>query len=80
MLYLIFSFLISTSASAASSPVAAPSTNYSVVIDGLKKIAQQNPMTTQWFDLGMSDSGQMISGLKIGNGETADLIVATHHG
>ncbi len=58
---------------------AAP-TNYSVVQDGLKKIAQENPTTAQLFDIGVSDSGDPIMGLKIGNGETPDLIVATHHG
>ena len=73
MLQIIFSLLVSIHAPAAS-------TNYSTVLDGLKKIQQENPTTTQWIDLGMSDSGQMISGLKIGNGEVADLIVATHHG
>jgi hypothetical protein len=58
----------------------AASTKYSIVQDNLKKIAQANPTTTQLFDLGMSDSGDPIQGLKIGNGETADLLVGTHHG
>ena len=58
----------------------APATNYSLVVDGLKKIAAINPLTAKWFELGMSDSGQTIVGLKIGDGETADLIVGTHHG
>ncbi|MDG0817244.1 M14 family metallopeptidase [Bdellovibrio svalbardensis] len=73
MLHIIFSLLVSMQAPAAP-------TNYSVVQDGLKKIAQENPTTTELFDIGLSDSGDPIMGLKIGNGETPDLIVATHHG
>ena len=59
---------------------AAPASNYVSVTDTLRRIVQENPTNAQWIDIGQSDSGQMISGLKIGNGEIADLIVATHHG
>lgn len=58
----------------------ASTSNYTAIVDGLKKIAAANPNTTQWFNLGLSDSGQTIVGLKIGSGDIADLIVATHHG
>ncbi|WP_246845244.1 M14 family metallopeptidase [Bdellovibrio sp. NC01] len=73
MLHIIFSLLISMHAPAAS-------TNYSTVQDNLKRIAQENPTTTELISIGTSDAGEQINGLKIGNGETADLIVATHHG
>lgn len=74
MLNIIFYLLTSFHAPAA------PTTNYTTVLDGLRKIAQENPNTTQLLDIGMSDAGIPISAIKIGNGETADLIVATHHG
>ena len=32
------------------------------------------------FDLGASDSGETIQGLRIGNGPVKNLVVATHHG
>ncbi len=72
MLEMILSLFLMTKAT--------PPTNYSSVIDALRRISQENPTTTQWIDIGQSDSGQMISGLKIGDGEIADLVVATHHG
>jgi len=58
----------------------APTNSYTSVIATLHQIADENPQSVTWFDLGMSDSGQMISGLKIGDGPIADLLVATHHG
>ena len=53
---------------------------YSAVVTSLQKIAAQNSATTRLFELGMSDSGRPIMGLKIGNGPTNNLIVGTHHG
>jgi carboxypeptidase T len=58
----------------------APATNYNSVVTTLQKIAHDNPQNAQMFELGMSDAGQMIVGLKIGTGAVADLIVGTHHG
>lgn len=58
----------------------AATNNYDTVVSNLQKIAQANPQNAQMFNLGMSDSGKMIVGLKIGSGDTADLVVATHHG
>jgi len=74
MLQILFPLLLSFQVSAA------PTSNYQIVLNKLKKIAQENPATTELIDIGKSDSGQMISGLKIGTGSTADLVVATHHG
>lgn len=59
---------------------AAPAKNYDSVVSTLQKIAQDHPHNAKLFDLGLSDSGQLIKGLKIGDGEVADLIVGTHHG
>lgn len=61
-------------------PSAAPVNNYSTVVETLQKIQRENPATTKMIDIGTSDSGQKIVGIQIGNGEIADLIVATHHG
>lgn len=58
----------------------APMAQYNSVVATLQKLAQDNPQTTQLFNLGLSDSGQMIVGLKIGDGKIADLVVGTHHG
>lgn len=57
-----------------------PNSNYAKVVESLSQIAQQNPATSELFNLGLSDSGENIVGIKIGNGATADLVVATHHG
>lgn len=56
------------------------SSNYDQVVQALRTIANDHGDNAQLFELAVSDSGQSIYGLKIGNGETADLIVATHHG
>ena len=72
MLELILSLFIT--------PSAAPVNNYSTVIETLQKIQRENPATTKMIDIGTSDSGQKIVGIQIGDGEIADLIVATHHG
>lgn len=58
----------------------AATSNYNQVVANLKKITQENPQSAQMFNLGMSDAGQMIVGVKIGSGEVADLVVGTHHG
>ncbi|WP_413290931.1 M14 family zinc carboxypeptidase [Bdellovibrio sp. HCB337] len=70
---LILSLFLMSSASAATS-------NYNKVVADLQKIAQSNPQNAQMFNLGMSNAGQMIVGLKIGSGPVADLVVGTHHG
>ncbi|MBO9665190.1 MAG: succinylglutamate desuccinylase/aspartoacylase family protein [Bdellovibrio sp.] len=72
MLELILSLFIT--------PSNAPVSNYSTVVTTLQRIQAENPTTSQMIDIGVSDSGQNIVALKIGDGETADLIVATHHG
>jgi carboxypeptidase T len=69
--YILSLFLISPSAAA---------NNYNSVVAALQKLAQENPHTAQIFNLGMSDAGVMIVGLKIGDGPVADLVVGTHHG
>jgi hypothetical protein len=71
MLEYIFSLLLSTNPTL---------NNYNSVVKELHTIQTANPKNSQLFDLGMSDAGQMITGIKIGDGPIADLIVATHHG
>lgn len=65
-------------ARAADAPLATQ--KYKDVQNILKKIANEHPDNAQIFDLGLSDNGIMIQGLKIGNGPTHNLVVATHHG
>lgn len=54
--------------------------NYTTVVETLNRIAAENPGNARIFELGMSDSGRAIVGIKIGDGGTANLIVGTHHG
>ncbi len=46
----------------------------------LRKIHKDYPMNTSIIQLGVSDSGIPIEGLKIGHGSTSHLLVSTHHG
>lgn len=55
-------------------------TNYGNVVEVLKKLSAQYPQNAELIVMGDSDSGLPIYGLKIGNGETATLVVGTHHG
>jgi len=55
-------------------------THYSDISAELKQLAQAAPQSTKLFTLGVSDSGENIYGIKIGNGTHRDLVVATHHG
>jgi len=54
--------------------------NYKEVLVILKRLTTEHPANAKAFDLGMSDSGVMIQGLKIGDGPVHNLVVATHHG
>ena len=54
--------------------------SYTEVVQFMKNLESRNPGTTQLFALGLSDSGQMIQGVKIGNGPVKNLVVGTHHG
>lgn len=73
ILHSFLSLFLMASASAATS-------NYNKVVADLQTIAQANSQNAQVFDLGMSNAGQMIVGIKIGSGSIADLVVGTHHG
>ncbi|NDF15094.1 carboxypeptidase [bacterium] len=53
---------------------------YSEVKSYLATLAQAFPRNARVFDLGVSDSGEMIQGLQVGSGLTHNLVVATHHG
>ncbi len=56
------------------------SATYSDVQTFMRDLAEKYPGNAQLFDVGASDSGQVIQGLRIGNGEVKNLVVATHHG
>jgi carboxypeptidase T len=56
------------------------SANYAEIKTFMYQLAAQHPKTVSVFELGKSDSGDMIEGLKIGTGSVKDLVVATHHG
>lgn len=78
-----FLFSLSASASEAALPSAlAPNAgrDYAGVVTFLTEVANKYGANAQLFTLGDSDSGQKIIGLKIGNGATRNLVVATHHG
>jgi predicted deacylase len=46
----------------------------------LRDLAAKHPGNTSLFELGMSDSGRPIEGLRVGDGPVKNLVVATHHG
>ena len=61
------------------------SANYSIktytdVKAHLEALAKKYPATTTLLKLGISDSGQMIEAIKVGNGPMHTLVVSTHHG
>lgn len=53
---------------------------YDLVRARLDRIAGAHPKVVQAFTLGVSDSGQSIEGIAIGNGSVHHLVVGTHHG
>ena len=59
---------------------AAIKANYSEVRMFLREVQAAHPNAVTLFELGDSDSGQVIEGLKIGSGKTKTLIIGTHHG
>lgn len=58
--------------------------NYKQVQEFMSDLVKQHPDTTQLFNLGLSDSGEMIQGLVIAKkgarNTVHNLVVATHHG
>lgn len=72
-------FMIPTHATGGDDGNFAPD-NYTAVVETLTRIANESPGNARLFELGMSDAGRAIVGLKIGDGPTANLIVGTHHG
>jgi carboxypeptidase T len=64
----------------ASSAFAETNRNYEGVKAELQKIAAEHRGVVSLFELGPSDSGQKILGLKVGSGAVHTLVVSTHHG
>lgn len=54
--------------------------NYNEVKTTLQNIVSRSPLNARLVDIGMSDSGEMIKGVQIGNGAVNNLVVASHHG
>lgn len=54
--------------------------NYAEVKSTLQRIATQYAANVALIDIGMSDNGEIIKGLKIGSGPIKNLVVGTHHG
>jgi predicted deacylase len=62
-------------------PTAIPtSRTYREVRTFLYELQQRNPQAARVFQLGLSDSGEMIEGLQIGDGSVKSVVVAAHHG
>lgn len=74
MKFSIFLFLFSLSANAAITR------NYTEVKNTLQRLASQYAANVALIEIGLSDSGEPIKGLKIGNGPVKNLVVGTHHG
>jgi carboxypeptidase T len=74
---IILSVLFTISAAQAQ---VATNRKYKDVSEKIHKIANTYPQNAEVFTLGFSDAGIAIEGLKIGHGETNNLVVATHHG
>jgi len=71
-------FVFSSLSLASAQPVTA--SPYSDMKDHIKDLLRQYPTTTRPISLGISDSGDEIQGLAIGDGPIKNLVVATHHG
>ncbi len=53
---------------------------YEDVIRRLERIHKFSKAETELFEIGTSDTGDIIYGIKIGTGETHNLVVGGHHG
>lgn len=74
----LFPFLLALALDASA---ADPKTaQYHDVQANLREIAKRHSSNARVFELGLSDSGQLIEGLAIGQGPVKNLVVATHHG
>ncbi|MEK6580247.1 MAG: M14 family zinc carboxypeptidase, partial [Bdellovibrionota bacterium] len=54
--------------------------SYKEVKAFMSDVVSKHADTTSLFELGGSDSGDKVIGLKIGDGPVKNLVVATHHG
>ncbi|MGE0634094.1 MAG: M14 family metallopeptidase [Pseudobdellovibrionaceae bacterium] len=53
---------------------------YQSVVETMQNLERTYPQNVEMFELGVSDSGKSIVGIKVGNGAISNLLVATHHG
>lgn len=54
--------------------------SYGEITDALRMLAAKNPGVATLIEIGASDSGDKILGLKFGSGAIKNLVVGTHHG
>jgi carboxypeptidase T len=53
---------------------------YGEIQDAMRMLAAKNPTIVTMFDVGVSDNGDMIQGLKFGSGAIHTAVIGTHHG
>jgi len=63
-----------------SSPFLTPEKPYTQAVNTLMELQKTYPQNAEIFDLGVSDSGEVIRGLRVGSGALQNMVVATHHG
>ncbi len=80
MRFTVFSFTILFAATAFATGPMSPARRYADIQTSMRQMAQEHPENVEVFQLGVTDSGQMLEGVKIGHGDIQNLVVATHHG
>ena len=80
LLLLLVALGFSNSSFATIDPTNSATRSYKDVKSIIEKLAADHPANASIFELGIGDTGEMIEGLKIGNGPVSNLVVGTHHG
>lgn len=78
MIKLLIAFSFVYSASTFAKPMM--NRKYDNVVKTLEQIVKDYPDNAELINLGKSNSGKEIIGVKVGHGETPNLVVGTHHG
>lgn len=55
-------------------------TKYDQIAETLRQLEKDHPGNASRFELGLNDSGEMIYGIRLGNGPNPQVVVAAHHG
>ncbi|MGK5089937.1 M14 family metallopeptidase [Bdellovibrionota bacterium FG-2] len=86
VLLLAVSWAVGMASQASANPAPPPpppgvaATKYDEVKKFLRGVEAQFPQNAKLISIGLSDSGEQIEGLQIGNGAIKNLVVGTHHG